>query len=314
MTTKLNYLEISNERLDIAHRTIFRPLEKESKFKVWLRRVLLEYVKNSSPAMKRYRRIHHWGKRMVFQRGLKLLKRVLGKYMIKGEEDIEKYWFNNHLRIFHHSFIYGLKDAFKFHFFGMKSPEYKARYNNDPEQFFYEFAIKPNYWSWDNRSSIINLWITEILEDTFDREWINMAMMRICHEMMCLYGVSPEEMAKVPKPGQYPIYMSPNEFNPQYQLLADHPVIGKIWESKEVLHYGKKSESEESNKGEERGKESEGNNGKESGSCNCDCKGLHAGDKGKASGNDTKPGKLPRGSPKKTNKTGKTGRTKKETR
>jgi len=75
------------------------------------------------------------------------------------------------------------------------------------------------------RQTIIDIWLTEILEDTVDREWFNFSILRLTRQMMKFYGISPEEIKKIPRPGSYPIYKSSNDTNPEYHIQnIHHPV------------------------------------------------------------------------------------------
>ena len=253
MTAETKIIELkSQEEMNLANQSIFMPVvDKEGKFKLWVKRKMMDYLYNSSPQMKRYLRIHHWAKRKVFQNGIKIFRKIMNKYIIKKDEQIPKEWYNNHLRIFYNSFTIGLKDTWEHMVWKMPAhnqKEYHKKFKNDPEHHFYKEIVGKDHWSFCNRKDIIGIWMAEILEDTFDREWINMTMMRITHEMMEYYGIPEEMRNRVPKPGQYPVYLSKNEHNPLYHLnFAKHPVIGKIWEPKEVIKYGKNSRNKKSN-------------------------------------------------------------------
>jgi len=265
MTTMQVFNIKSQEEFNIAQKQIFMPVKDyDGKIKKWVKKKMMDYLYKNSPEMKRYLRIHHWAKRKLFQRGIKVFRRVFGKYMIRGDKEIPPEWYNNHIRIFYNSFTMGLKDTWKHMVWNMpgnRNPEWRNQFKNDPEIFFKKSILDANQWSFCNRRDLMGIWVTEILEDTFDREWINMTMMRMTHEMMDWYGVSEEERNKVPRPGQYPIYLSSNQNNPQYHLQhQNHPVIGKIWQPKEVVDNGNKSKSKKSTKKSKRAKVSRGKN------------------------------------------------------
>lgn len=87
------------------------------------------------------------------------------------------------------------------------------------------------------RKTIINIWMTEVMEDTVDREWFNFSVLRLTRQMMHLYGVHPTEIAKIPKPGEYPIYKACIDYNPDYHINnANRPVWMPVHD--DVLNMG----------------------------------------------------------------------------
>ncbi len=260
---KLKIVPMDQEQFNLAQRTIF--LETEKPKSSWLRKKVIRYLQETTPEMKRYLRIHHWAKRKIFQRGIKIFRFVLKKYIIKSDAQIPQYWNNNHIRIFYNSFVFGLEDAFKYMVWNMANNKFREKYKGDTDKYI-KWIKNKGHWSYQNRRDFIGIWTCEILEDTFDREWLNMAMMRMAHRMMEHYGVSELERLKVPQPGQYPVYLSPNQNNPNYWMKNNHlPVWNHNELVKEENYYGAKSKDKKSSKGNkkkqrmEKGKSSKSN-------------------------------------------------------
>lgn len=85
------------------------------------------------------------------------------------------------------------------------------------ERYLNDYIVNGKYRaSHKYRLFLLKLWITEVMEDTIDREWFNMAALNLAHEMMRFYNVSEEERKKVPQPGEFPTFTSGIELHPKY--------------------------------------------------------------------------------------------------
>jgi len=172
---------------------------------------------NDNAYLHRYGRVHLIAKNWLFKPSLKIVKKAIGRYAIQSLDDIPDKPYNVHHRIFYHSWQDGLIDTFVGPLWdkGQKRPE--SRQFQDKEAYV-QWLVESKYWSWDNRSSIINLWMTEIMEDTFDREWLNYFMLRMYHELHSHYG------GNVPQPNEYPHYVGIVADNPDYfRMFENHP-------------------------------------------------------------------------------------------
>jgi hypothetical protein len=159
----------------------------------------------------------------MFKKGLKLFKRVLGKYLITSLDDMEAKPHNNMPRIFYYCWKETLDDTFVEKIWRPQylDPNYPA--HDSPEEFI-KYMKDIKHWSRYNRSSIIDVWMTEIMEDTFDRDWLNLFMLKMYHEIHDLYD------GEVPKPEQYPLYMTQTRNNPLYfAVFNTYP----LWHPKE---------------------------------------------------------------------------------
>jgi hypothetical protein len=217
----------------LAGKQIFRPSKKPSKFKTWLNTKLINYLEKNSENGKRFKAIHILLKRRLVCPSLRFVRWLLRKHIIDSDEKIPKEWYNNHARIFYDSFHQGHGDMWKLMVYRQNEISYaegtSACKPNDTADEYLAHLKKINHPSYMYRKYIIDIWVTEILEDTADREWLNFSMMRLTHEMMELYGVHPDERNKVPRPGQYPIYLSGGPNNPPY-FIANRNM--PIWRNK----------------------------------------------------------------------------------
>lgn len=164
--------------------------------------------------MERFRKVHVWAKNKLAYPLLKLFEKVLGKHLIKTIDDIPSTWYNNHMRMMYWSWEQGLEDMWLLQHREMNQSRKKKFVTSDRylEEFVYHKYDTGNKY----RKMIFQIWLTEAMDDTIDREWFNMYVLRLTHEMMKHYGVSEEEMKKVPKVGEYPIFKSGIEYNPGY--------------------------------------------------------------------------------------------------
>lgn len=165
---------------------------------------------------KRFTVIHDILKTVFVYPALKLLGKKLGKYMVQRLEDIPDEWQNNHHRMWYNAWEQGLLDMW--YYFRYEPMLKSGRYTKSFNEYLIDSKTITGQ-SHRGRQMAVDLWMTEILEDTVDREWFNMAIMRLTHNMMKHYGVSENEMNKVPKPGEFPIYDVNVGMNPRYFFL-----------------------------------------------------------------------------------------------
>jgi len=172
----------------------------------------------------RFRLIHHNLKRGIIHPILNFIKHRFSSVLIKSRSDIPDTWYNSHLRIWYDSHITGLDDMWlhlHLHMARLQRNKYHVmavtRFGESYTDVQYLSMIKETcHISHDNRKLLIDLAITEALEDTIDREWLNNSVMRITHNMMKLYGIDEKERNKVPLPGKFPVYASYTGFYPEY--------------------------------------------------------------------------------------------------
>ena len=181
---------------------IFRPIEGKN----------IHDMEDNKEYRKRFHIIHRVIKNSLIYPVLFFIEKRIGKYLVRKIDDIPEKWFNNHIRMFYHSFNKGLFDMWIYKYRGLKS----KRTGKTDGEYLNDFIFKKRNLSHWSRSMLINIWCTEVMEDTIDREWFNMSIMNLAHRMMEHYGVSKKERDKVPKPGQFPVYKSMTASNPQY--------------------------------------------------------------------------------------------------
>jgi hypothetical protein len=212
----------------IANKSIFREVPPKGKLwnaQFWVFNKLFgwmhRWLNYTCTEVRRFNRHHKFAKNFIIHRGLRFVRWVISKKnTISKFDDIKPEWYNNHLRLFYHSWEQSLDDVWIKQIRAMQQQNSPDNVQKDMTDEQYLDWIKGKTGRYDRsyqmRLLLMQLWITECLEDTVDREHMNMLMMNITHQMMMYYGVSAEEMKKVPKPGQFPVYTSGGPVNPQY--------------------------------------------------------------------------------------------------
>lgn len=254
---------------------IFQPVDcNRGWFKKKLMKLAQLLADLSLPGESRDVRIHKFLKNMLLRPALKIMQHTVGKkYIIKEDKDIVRQWHNNHIRIFRHCYHQSTDDIYRLLIYGAS---YNSARGKTKETFVKEYKdgnefLEKHKANWIKkgalhhgyflRNLLCDIWVTEMLQDTADREWCNFFNMRVCHEMMQLYGVSMEERKKVPMPGQYPLYTSGGPYDHEYfvnnVMIPEwiHPIDRpKMEENKD----GRTKEGSTTDKGERRTKTSSG--------------------------------------------------------
>jgi len=235
---------------DAANKTIFRPIvKKPGRFELWLKKKMVSYLNKRDPYYNRFMVIHHNNKTKILHRFLRLglginlntwllnpvyawFKRRMKDYLIKGLDDIPAEPHNNHLRIFYWCWLKSLDQFWTKFVYCLPGRVDKKRF---PTEQIYLDSLKNSKMSFQDRDSharrklLIDLWMTEITEDTADREWLNMFLLNIYHQVHQYYG------GKVPYPGDQPMYDSGGPHNPKYFLWWDSQKLWHPPESKERI-------------------------------------------------------------------------------
>jgi len=189
---------------------IFRKFDPQTWWNIWnikraekMARKAIALRRNNMPGMNRHLKIHVLVKAKIVRFGMWFLSKVLDKYLVKDFEDIPKEPFNNLLRIFYKSMEDGLDDMWKFLHWNLKGRaniHFDKKFKNAEE--FVEAIKDVDYWSHRRRLLFLKLWFTEILEDSADREWLNNSILEMYWNLNKFYK------GKVPKPGEFPTFMS----------------------------------------------------------------------------------------------------------
>jgi hypothetical protein len=219
----INSPQISNPIREALTQSIFSPPKEDKGVKGWMKRNMIKWLQKEEPTQKRFRTIHAI-KLGFLHPLLKYIAHRFGRFMVKDINDIDNKWWNAHLRIMYHSFDKGLDDMWMKMYYEQGKGKFVKDYPT-PQAFLDNF-IKNETLGYNlshrHRLLLIKVWMTEILEDSIDREWLNMAILNQTHEMMKFYGVSESEMKKVPLPGEFPIYLSITANNPGYFMANMH--------------------------------------------------------------------------------------------
>lgn len=181
---------------------IFRPVDDQKEYK------------------KRWNRIHKFVKQRIVHTGLKVLELLIGKYLIKDIDDIPKESCNNLIRISYHSYIKGLEESYKRNIldWNIKQGHKQIMCKDD----MWKYWLKNNKHC-HARILLLRLWLTEVLEDTFDRGMMDIAMIESYHQIHSLYK------GKVPTVKEYRMYNSRNGRDIKYFIDT---INVPVWEEK----------------------------------------------------------------------------------
>ena len=153
------------------------------------------------------------------------ISKKVSKYLVKELDDIDEGWHNNINRMWYWSMRQGLWDLW-YHFkYDVKSyPKHsklRVKKFGSFDNFVKHYKVKKKWTSHKSRMMGLNIILTEIMEDTVDREWFNFGLLRFWHEMNDFY----KDKGGVPKPGEFPIYDVKTENYPEYFVCnMNHPV------------------------------------------------------------------------------------------
>lgn len=238
--------------LQEANRSIFRPVDGDSKFTVWIKKHINDYLRSSNKAYDRFMTIHRSVKVRLIHPLLLFIEKKFKGYLVKDIDDIPRGWYNNHLRIYYDSFSKGLEDMWGLqHYLPVRdNPDNKhirwaksqlglTKRQPTMQEYVTVKVLDKGNLSQSGRMRILNIWMTEVLEDSIDREWFNFSIMRMTHSMMELYGVSEDERKKVPRPGEFPIYSSVLPTNPPYFVLNRNRPVWQERPSEYILDLDK---------------------------------------------------------------------------
>lgn len=194
-----------DEMRAVAGKSIFRTLPEEKG------KPFLEQAKAKNF---RWNQWHKVFKYKVAYPILRIISKHFRKNIISGIDDIEEAWYNNHLRMFYHCYEKAVYDMWEHMHYAAASREPGkkcSRYGLKDFKEYLEKNIRPETnQSHQYRLLLIKLFLTQAMEDTIDREVINFFLFNVYHEMHRLYD------GKVPKPGEWPVYMSGTDKNPRY--------------------------------------------------------------------------------------------------
>lgn len=86
---------------ELMNQTIFRPEPTDPKWKQKMKERMIKYLNDTHPAKNRFRRIHVLVKAKLVFPGIRFLKWLLRKYIVKDLNSIPAKWHNSHLRMFY---------------------------------------------------------------------------------------------------------------------------------------------------------------------------------------------------------------------
>lgn len=192
----------------------------------WHHQILYTISDWINPVNRRRNRFHIIFKKWLTYPLMKIVDLIIGPHIWKHDSKIKQDWWNNHIRIKRHCYLKALQDGWGimvsnqiWHQLEQKKISYKEVVLN---------AMKRR--SYKSRKFMCDLQATLELEDTFDREVNNFFILRLTREMMSFYGVNPSEINKIPKPGQYPVYLAKK---PNDMTFFSKCILEPVWIPKE---------------------------------------------------------------------------------
>lgn len=166
------------------------------------------------PEHKRFNKVHTWLKKFFLYNIINFSSKIINRYLITKDEDIDRYAHNNHIRIFRWCWGESVKDIWRIYVYRQRKFKGKLTDKQGNEMTSDDIvnkAINKKSRSYMARQLARDVFVTEMLEDTADREWCNYFVLRLTHEMMNFYGVGAKARKKVPNPGEYPVYESQDQ-------------------------------------------------------------------------------------------------------
>lgn len=207
----------------------------------------------TSPQTRRWFWFHRYQKQHLLHKALAVFRWLFRKTLIDDIEKIPKKPWNNLIRIWryncHESIIdiwrvWHTKQQLNNH---MKTTQEKIDITNQDCK---KFLTDNDYVCYTARKTYLDFETTMVMMDTADRARIEIEMLRNCHSMMKMYGVSPTERAKVPRYENYPLFLAGIGKDPEYFIKFRN--VG-VWEQpnpdeeyKPEVVINEKSKTEES--------------------------------------------------------------------
>jgi hypothetical protein len=151
----------------------------------------------------RFKFIHNTLKKNLFKPIMKWFAKKFGKYLIQGIDDFKPTWYNNQQRIFYHTFMKSMNEAFD-------KIDYPLRFK-DRMTLEEHREIRKTLSGYVSRELFLKMAMTEAAEDTFDRDLINILCFNIAREMIRTYGVD-----FILEEKQFPLFVSLSTNNPQF--------------------------------------------------------------------------------------------------
>jgi hypothetical protein len=199
--------------------------KRDGKLSSRLREYLIKKLVLMRPEHKRFNTIHKKLKQLFLYKGIKISGWLIRKFLVVEDKDIDSQPYNNFIRMFRYCWGESVKDIWRVYIYRQKKFKGKLNEGETPETIIKRVQDK-NSRSYMARMLARDIFVTEMLEDTADREWCNYFCLRLTHLMMEHYGVSPKQRSKVPLPGEYPVYESQQSRHIDYFVKF---INDKVW-------------------------------------------------------------------------------------
>lgn len=260
-TIYIDYTDENDEVLQTVpvkiRTSIFQPSSmQKSWFRTKVKKLGEWLIDMTTPHQNRFIRLHKILKPYILYPAFKLIKKIIGKQVIKDDTEIVGQWYNNHIRIFRHCFYESADDIYRILVHNQKCTNMKGKKLKEYKELNPTGQIMLDNYNkkWLNlkglnslnvRKLACDIWVTSMLEDTADREWCNSFMLRSAIEVGAMYGIPWEELKKIPLPGQYPVFTSKKAYMPEYFMNnARAPVWVHPNRREEVIKKQKQMEEE----------------------------------------------------------------------
>jgi len=173
-------------------------------------------LSQTTPQMRRWNLLHLLLKDRFMHPLLKLINRFIGKHLINDFDKIPNTNWNNSVRMFYYNWLEATKDIWSQWVYNQiqSSPNSKPKEKVLKADEILKSSMELR--SYKARKLILDILTTMILEDTADRFWVNDFMLRNWHTMSKFYGISEEELNKVPTHKEFPMYLSKSPKDPKF--------------------------------------------------------------------------------------------------
>lgn len=216
-------------------------------------KVFNDTLTRTSPNTRRWFWFHRYQKQYLLHKALAMFRWLFRKTLITDIDNIPKKPWNNLIRIWRYNSGESIIDIWRVWFMKqvlenpLKTTEEKIKISKEDKK---KFLIDNDYCCYTARKTYLDFETTMIMMDTADRSRVEIEMLRNCHSMMKMYGISPTERAKVPRYESYPLYLAGMGKDPEYFLkfrnvnVWEQPDEDKEYRPEVVIN--EKSETKES--------------------------------------------------------------------
>jgi len=185
----------------------------------------------TSPETRNWFWFHVYLKDKLLHRVLKLFRWLFKSTLITDLDKIPIKPWNNIIRIWRYNKHESLVDIWRVWNYQQQmrmpdmSDEDKAKVNPEERG---KMVVNKNLKSYSARKTFLDFETTMVIMDTADRARVEIEMLRNCHSLMEMYGISDQERDKVPQYNKQPLYTAGIGKDPEYFLRFRNVPIWQV--------------------------------------------------------------------------------------